>query len=99
MTGLLPKDDPMVDEFNYIFKEFNGASTAFIVIEGELDEMIRYADNITPKIKTLKTWIEANSSKKVKDQHQTLLDKVKNGKAEFSGEYFRRVDYKIMELC
>ena len=39
LTGLLRDDDPMVEEFNYIFEEFNGASNAFIVVEGEVDDM------------------------------------------------------------
>ena len=57
MTDLLPGDDPMVDEFNYIFEEFNGASTMFIVAEGKMEDMIDFAEAVTPKITHLEKWI------------------------------------------
>ncbi len=93
MTGLLPKDDPMVDEFNYIFEEFNGASTIFIVAQGEMADMIRFADEMTPKIKDLESWIEVNGSDKVKKQLQTARDKVAAGKIEGNDQYIERVEY------
>ena len=93
MTGLLPKDDPMVDEFNYIFEEFNGASTIFIVVQGEMDDMIRFAEEMTPRIKDLESWIEVNASDKVKKQLQTARDKVAAGKIEGQDQYIERVEY------
>jgi len=94
LTDLLPGDDPMVAEFNYIFEEFNGASTMFIVVEGEMENMISYAEHISPKIKNLDQWIEENASDKVKAEHQSAMDKVAAGKVEFFGQYIKRVDYK-----
>ncbi|MFH2024240.1 MAG: MMPL family transporter, partial [bacterium] len=95
MTDLLPENDPMVDEFNYIFKEFNGASTIFVVVEGETDDMIRFAEHVTPMIKNLDTWIDSSASTKVQKEHQAAMDKVKAGKIEFDGSYIDRVDYKM----
>lgn len=93
MTGLLPKDDPMVDEFNYIFEEFNGASTIFIVAQGEMKDMIRFAEEITPRVKKLESWIETNGSDNVKKQLQKARDKVAAGKIEGNDQYIKRVEY------
>jgi len=93
MTGLLPKDDPMVDEFNYIFEEFNGASTIFIVAQGEMDDMVRFAEDMTPRVKNLESWIEVNASEKVKGQLQKARDKAAAGKIEANDQYIKRVEF------
>jgi len=95
LTDILPENDPMVDEFNYIFKEFNGASTIFVVVEGETDNMIRFAEHITPLIKDIDGWIADSASEKVRSEHQAAMEKVKTGKIEFDGHYVDRVDYKL----
>jgi len=95
LTDILPENDPMVDEFNYIFKEFNGASTIFVVVEGETDNMIRFADHVTPMIKNLDMWIDNNASEKVQNEHRAAMAKVKAGKIEFDGSYIDRVYYKL----
>ncbi|MBN2600703.1 MAG: MMPL family transporter, partial [Candidatus Marinimicrobia bacterium] len=95
LTDILPENDPMVDEFNYIFQEFNGASTIFVVVEGEMDNMVRYAEHITPMIKDFDNWIVSSASQKVKDEHKIAMGKVKTGKIEFNGTYIDRVDYKL----
>ena len=95
LTDILPKNDPMVDEFNYIFKEFNGASTIFVVVEGAADNMIRYAEHVTPMIKNFDAWVANNASAKVQKEHQAAMAKVKAGKIEFDGSYIDRVDYKM----
>ncbi len=94
MTSILPKDDPMVEEFNYIFEEFNGASNVVIVVEGEYDNMIKFAEDISPKIKNLGNWIEENDDGKILKQHNLAKEKVKAGKIEAIDGYFSRVDYK-----
>ena len=94
LTGLLPSDDPMVEEFNYIFEEFNGASTAFIVVEGEFDDMIAYAEHIKPMILNIEDWIEEKGSQTVKDSYRALQDKVASDKVEDEGRFYERVDYK-----
>ncbi len=48
-TNLLPKDNPMVDEFNMIIDEYYGSSSMLIVAEGEpekLEEFASYTDNL-----------------------------------------------------
>lgn len=95
LTDILPENDPMVDEFNYIFKEFNGASTIFVVVEGETNNMIRFAEHITPLIKDIDGWIADSASEKVRGEHQAAMEKVKTGKIEFDGHYVDRVDYKL----
>ena len=94
MTNILPEGDPMVKEFNYIFKEFNGASNVFIVVEGEYDDMINFAEDISPKIKNLGKWIEENDNGKILKQHNLAKEKVKAGKIEAINGYFSRVDFK-----
>jgi len=94
LTSLLPGDDPMVDEFNYITEEFNGASTIFIVIEGEPDDMVAYADHVSPLIKDLEGWIETEGSSEVKSEYRVAMDNVTAGKAEYAGHYIERVEYR-----
>lgn len=94
LTEILPGDDPMVEEFNYIFDEFDGASTIYVVVEGEMEEMIKYAEHISAIIDDTDSWIAANASDAVKAEHQTAMDKVAAGKIDFDGEYIKRVDYK-----
>ena len=38
-TNLLPKDNPMVDEFNMIIDEYYGSSSMLIVVEGEPEKL------------------------------------------------------------
>ena len=94
LTSLLPKGDPMVDEFNYITENFNGASTFFVVIQGEQEDMIAYADHISPMIKDLEGWITANGSDHVKKEYQAAMDNVAAGKTEYDGYYIERVEYR-----
>lgn len=94
LTEILPGDDPMVEEFNYIFKEFNGASTIYVVAEGRMEDMIKYAEHVSPIIRDLDGWIETNASEQVMAEHKTGMDKVAAGKIEFAGQYIKRVDYK-----
>lgn len=95
LTDILPEGDPMVEEFNYIFKEFNGASTIFVVVEGEINDMIRFAEHISPMIKDLDNWIPDHASEKIQNEHRIAMSKVKAGKIEFEGRYIDRVDYKM----
>jgi len=95
LTDILPENDPMVDEFNYIFTEFNGASTIFVVVEGEADNMINFAEHVSPMIQKIDEWIPASASAAVQSEHQSAIKKVADGKIEFSGHYIDRVDYKL----
>lgn len=95
LTDILPSDDPMVKEFNTVFEKFNGASTIFIVVEGRDEDMIRYAEHITPLVEDLETYIENRASDKVRREHRTAMQKVDAGKIQFRGNYIDRVDYKL----
>ncbi|HDP67705.1 MAG TPA: hypothetical protein ENN20_04285 [Candidatus Marinimicrobia bacterium] len=95
LTDILPANDPMVTEFNYILKEFNGASTIFIVVEGEMENMIRYAEYITPLIENFDNWMDSSASSKIQAEHRTAMEKVRAGKIEFQGRYIERVNYKL----
>jgi predicted RND superfamily exporter protein len=95
LTDILPADDPMVQEFNTIFTEFNGASTIFVVVEGEYLDIIRYAEAIIPQIKNLDQYIETQASPKVKNEHRVVLQNFAAGKSQFAGSYIDRVDYKL----
>ncbi|MCK5521381.1 MAG: MMPL family transporter [Candidatus Marinimicrobia bacterium] len=94
MTSLLPEGDPMVDEFNYIFEEFNGSSNVFIVAKGDFEDMISYAEALKPQILDLDNWIINNGSDELKEQIDKLQEKIKAGKAESKDLLFERVDYK-----
>jgi uncharacterized protein len=91
LTGLLPQDDPMVDEFNKIYHHFDGANTAFVVVKGETEKMIAYAERISPMIMELESWIEKNGSQKVKDAHKKLQSAIPQDEKK---NYYKRVDYK-----
>ena len=59
-----------------------------IVMQGDEDKMIDFANDLKPAIDTLDQWIEKNASEKVQKQHQAVLA----NKADFAGKYFDRVD-------
>lgn len=94
LSGLLPPDNPMVEEFNNIFEEFNGASNVFVVIQGETDQMIAFAEEIAPKILEVDDWIEKNGSSEVLKAHLHVKDFAAEGRLPYDGHYFERVDLK-----
>jgi len=94
LTGLLPEGDPMVDEFNYIFEEFNGSSNVFIVVKGEVPDMVAYAETVSPAILELRDWISNNASEELRKELRLLDEKIASGKIERKKQFFERVDYK-----
>ncbi len=56
-TNLLPKDNPMVDEFNMIIDEYNGSSSMLIVAEGEPNKLEEFAELAVPKIEGMTEWV------------------------------------------
>ena len=56
-TNLLPKDNPMVDEFNMIVDEYNGSSSMLILVEGEPEKLEEFAEMAVPKIEALPEWV------------------------------------------
>jgi predicted RND superfamily exporter protein len=77
-TNLLPKDNPMVDEFNMIIDEYNGSSSMLIVAEGEPDKLEEFAERAVPKIEELSQWVSRVDYKMPKEymaKHGLMLMK------------------------
>ncbi len=80
-TNLLPKDDPMVDEFDMIIEEYDGASSMLIVAEGHPDSLARFAEAIVPEIEDYKEWVSKVDYKLPKEfigKHGLMLMKSKD---------------------
>jgi len=52
-SDLLPLDDPKVQEFDKILKEYSTASNSLIVVKGDEKKIKAFADDIVPRIKDL----------------------------------------------
>jgi len=77
-TNLLPKDNPMVDEFNMIIDEYNGSSSMLILVEGEPEKLEEFAELAVPKIETLSEWVSRVDYKAPKEymaKHGLMLMK------------------------
>jgi predicted RND superfamily exporter protein len=77
-TNLLPKDNPMVDEFNMIIDEYNGSSSMLIVAEGESEKLEEFAERAVPKIEVLTEWVSRVDYKAPKEfiaEHGLMLMK------------------------
>jgi len=94
LTEILPGDDPMVAEFNYIFKEFNGASSIIIPVEGKMVDMIAFAEHVKPMLANLESWIDSSGSEDVRREHRSATLKVEQKKIPAISRYIDRVDIK-----
>ncbi len=77
-TNLLPKDNPMVDEFNMIIDEYDGSSSMLIVVEGDPDKLEEFAEAAVPKIELLTEWVsrvDYKIPKKFMAKHGLMLMK------------------------
>lgn len=77
-TNLLPKDNPMVDEFNMIIDEYNGSSSMLIVVEGDAEKLKEFAEIAVPKIEALSEWVSRVDYKAPKEfiaKHGLMLMK------------------------
>ena len=90
MADLLPKDSPMMKEFNYVTENFPGAQPMIIVLQGDEEKLKNFANSLKPKIESLVPWIERYGSEKVQKQHKK--SKASEG---YSGKYFDRIDIKM----
>ena len=54
----MPRDNPMVVEFDRILNEYSSTSNILLVIEGDYGEMTRFADEIAPEIESLDSYIK-----------------------------------------
>lgn len=96
MNVLLPEDEPIVQEYNVILKEFEGASNIIVTAQGDPDDLIAYVEHVVPKIEAFDTWMNTEASKEVRQQHEEVMENVKKGLTDPKPEgYFQRVDYKI----
>ncbi|MFC1550110.1 RND family transporter [Candidatus Neomarinimicrobiota bacterium] len=80
-TNLLPKNEPMVDEFDMIIEEYDGASSMLIVAEGHPDSLALFAEMLVPEIESYKEWVSKVDYKLPKEffeQHGLMLMKSKD---------------------
>ncbi len=57
-SDLLPMGDPMAQEFDRVLKEYKSVSTIHIVVQGEEQQMKKFADAIVPHIEELTEYVE-----------------------------------------
>lgn len=96
MNVLLPENEPIVEEYNLIMEEFEGASSIMVTVQGDLEDCIAYVEHVVPLIEDFDNWIVTQASERVQKQHGYLLNNIEKGMSQNSDEgYFRRVDYKI----
>jgi len=77
-TNLLPKDNPMVDEFNMIIDEYNGSSSMLVVAEGEPEDLVKFAEQVVPQIEKYDEWVsrvDYKTPKKFMSEHGLMLTK------------------------
>ncbi|MCP4583254.1 MAG: MMPL family transporter [candidate division Zixibacteria bacterium] len=80
-SDLLPLEDPMVQEFDKIQKDYIGTSNSIIVVIGPQQQMKDFADEIVPKIEPLKEYVERVDHKIEEDfieSHGLMLSKTKD---------------------
>ena len=63
MKDLLPSGDPKVDQFNEIIDEFATATSVIVVVQGEEDEIKRFADDLAPRLLELKDTSQNESNR------------------------------------
>ncbi len=80
-TNLMPKDDPMVEEFDRIMDEFAGAASMIVVAEGDPEKLILFADEAAGEIEQLKQYVKKVDYKLPKDllaDHALMLMKAED---------------------
>ncbi|UCH63551.1 MAG: MMPL family transporter [Fidelibacterota bacterium] len=58
ITSLMPEKDPAVMEYMTIMEEFDGASSFFVVAEGDEAALEQFVEEVVPEIKTLDQWVK-----------------------------------------
>ena len=77
-TDIMPQDDPMIKEWNTIMEEFNGASSLYVMAEGDEDAVMAFAEEVVPEIKKLDHWVKEVLYKMPRDfvsEHALMLMK------------------------
>lgn len=57
VKNLMPEEHPMIKEFNQIIDDYSTASMIIIAARGEEDELKQFADEIAPRVKALKKFV------------------------------------------
>ncbi|KPL00167.1 MAG: hypothetical protein AMJ91_05205 [candidate division Zixibacteria bacterium SM23_73_3] len=80
-SDLLPLEDPMVQEFDRIIKEYTNASNSIIVVQGPEHRIKEFAEAIVPKVESLTEYVERVDYRIDEDflrQHGFMLAKAKD---------------------
>lgn len=79
-TDLMPEDEPMVEEFDRIIDEFDGAMSMLVVAEGNPLQLVKFAEAAAPEIEALKHYFKKVDYRLPKDlltDHALMLMKTK----------------------
>jgi hopanoid biosynthesis associated RND transporter like protein HpnN len=77
--NLMPQNEPIVQEFNQIIDEYSTASMIIIAARGKEQELKHFADDIVPKIKDMKKYVQRVDYKLDRNfflKHGFMLQKV-----------------------
>ena len=77
-TDLMPQDDPMVEEYDRIISEFDGAMSMLVVAEGDPEKLIEFAEKAAPEIEKLTQYFKKVDYRLPKDliaEHALMLMK------------------------
>jgi predicted RND superfamily exporter protein len=75
---MMPESDLAVQEYVTIMEEYDGASSFFVVAEGEDEALKQFAEDVVPQIETLEQWVKEVVYKIPKDflaEHSMMLMK------------------------
>lgn len=78
ITSMMPESDPAVQEYTTIMEEYDGASSFFVVAEGEEQALKQFAEDVVPQIESLEQWVKDVVYKIPKDflaEHSMMLMK------------------------
>jgi predicted RND superfamily exporter protein len=90
-SDLLPEGDPRVIQFNKIIEEFATATNLVIVVQGEEEQIKAFADELAPKILTLR---DSSLNKQNKLAIDKIQEKIRKIKAN-SGEDKKMEEYEL----
>ncbi len=57
-SDLLPMHDPAAQEFDRVLREYHSVSTIHIVVQGQEQQMKRFADAVVPQIEKLSAYVD-----------------------------------------
>lgn len=78
VKNLMPEEHPMIKEFNQIIDDYSTASMIIIAARGEEDELKQFADEIAPRVKALKKFVNRVDYKLNRDFSEARHDVTEN---------------------